>query len=203
MLTTTQLSAGPANAKRRLHWPAEIYLPDAALERARPLSLLKLHGSLNWLCCPRCQKLWANPAYDIVQFGDWVVDRECTCGASMEPLLVTPSFVKDYRSLDLRLIWKDARQALCQAPEWIFIGYSLPSDDAWVRTLLLRSLATLRSQSAALAKVTVVNYDHLGKEDRKRELQDRYKLLLGSEIDPEFLWGGFEEFTTRLVGAER
>ncbi|HZH28928.1 MAG TPA: hypothetical protein VEY95_17275 [Azospirillaceae bacterium] len=117
--------------------------------------LLKLHGSLNWLFCPRCANLHVNMHKDIASFRGseaerrrWPSDRYCGCGAEMDAVIVAPSFVKTYGNPHLARIWTQAQKALEAAPRWVFIGYSLPSDDLEIRAMLLRALATRRIQAA-------------------------------------------------------
>ncbi|MER8400445.1 SIR2 family protein [Mesorhizobium sp. M1348] len=124
--------------------------------------LLKLHGSMNWLSCPRCRRLIINPLLDLASGGSggkhWT-DQTCWCEAEAETLLVTPSYAKTYGNLHLQAIWRDAQQALAEATRWIFVGYSIPTDDAWIRALLTRALAWKRS-TGSTRKLEIVVVSH-------------------------------------------
>jgi hypothetical protein len=108
----------------------------AHAEATRP-RLLKLHGSLSWRYCPRCQRLVIDPRNHVA--GDRSVDPDCECSYPYSELIVTPGFVREYRNVHLLTIWRETLSALAFADEWVFIGYSLPPDDVGIRALLLRA----------------------------------------------------------------
>jgi hypothetical protein len=105
-------------------------------EPTRP-RLLKLHGSLSWRYCPRCQRLVIDPRNHVA--GDRSESPNCKCSYPFSELIVTPGFVREYRNVHLLTIWREALLALATADEWVFIGYSLPPDDVGIRALLLRA----------------------------------------------------------------
>jgi hypothetical protein len=156
-------------------------------------TLLKLHGSLNWLHCRTCQRM---------EFGRTVSRRyvkvlarllgdidlpyepggdECpSCGAVMQQLMIAPTRFKDYRNPHLAQVWYEAERVLREATKVTFIGYSLPDDDVEVVYLLKRSLAHLTPE-----KITVVEFD---RDNPQRDLRDhavgrRYRTLFGDGID--------------------
>jgi hypothetical protein len=114
------------------------------------LGLYKLHGSLNWLKCPRCGFIYVNPLGDIHARvddpkGDW---NTCDCEHSpLEMVLVAPSFVRNVREPSLRAIWQRTFEALRSSTRWLFVGYSLPPEDVAVRSLLLRARAARDASS--------------------------------------------------------
>jgi len=73
-------------------------------------TLLKLHGSLNWLFCRTCQRLelGATESTRFLSIFEKIIDlRSCftadgapcnVCGRPLRPLLVAPSHLKDYRN---------------------------------------------------------------------------------------------------------
>lgn len=101
-----------------------------------------LHGSFNWLRCPRCEHLYINPYVPIaylrsMEVGAW---NACVCGyRPMESLIVAPSLVRDIRESNLLSIWRAALEELREADLWVVIGYSLPQEDLAIRSLLLRA----------------------------------------------------------------
>ncbi len=68
----------------------------------------------------------------------------CWCGARLRSLLVTPSVVRDIRDANLLGIWQAALEDLRRADSWTFIGYSLPSEDIAIRSVLLRAMHSRR-----------------------------------------------------------
>ena len=127
-------------------------------ERLRP-RFLKLHGSLSWRYCPRCQRLVIDPRNHVA--GDRTVDPNCECRYPYSELIVTPGFVREYRNVHLLTIWREALLGLASAPEWVFIGYSLPPDDVGIRALLLKARCiredVQQSAPAKLPRITVVS----------------------------------------------
>ncbi len=71
----------------------------------------------------------------------------------LKSLLVTPSVVRNIRDPSLLAIWNAALEDLRRADEWIFIGYSLPSEDVAIRSLLLRAFHTRRKKQTPRIKV--------------------------------------------------
>ncbi|WP_321473574.1 hypothetical protein [uncultured Paludibaculum sp.] len=131
-------------------------------------TLLKLHGSLNWLYCRTCQRLELG-ATDSTRFlsifakivgpdlrSSFTADgAPCgVCGRPLRPLLVAPSHQKDYRNPHLSQVWYEAQRVLRQADRAIFIGYSLPDDDIEVVYLLKRGLAHIQDPK----RITVVEF---------------------------------------------
>jgi NAD-dependent SIR2 family protein deacetylase len=138
---------------------------NVILQNARPKPqptrprLLKLHGSLSWRYCPRCQRLVIDPRNHVA--GDRLIDPNCPCSYPFSELIVTPGFVREYRNVHLLTIWREALFALASADEWVFIGYSLPPDDVGIRALLLRARCiredVQKDDAHKLPKVTVVS----------------------------------------------
>lgn len=107
------------------------------------VKLLKVHGSLNWLQCPNCQRLFtkfgAGPALD--NFLNPISCRHCRAcevDVKLQASLVMPTFLKDLRNFQIKLVWQNAAVELMEATEVVFIGYSLPHADFEFRQLLSR-----------------------------------------------------------------
>lgn len=156
-------------------------------------TLLKLHGSLNWLYCTTCARLELGRSSgrlylkilgkmlgpDLKQAFSPDGDPCATCATPLRPLLIAPSHLKYYRNPHLSQVWYEAERGLRQAKRVVFIGYSLPDDDVEVVYLLKRTLSRPNPP-----QVTVVEYD----PDPHRAIFDhaagrRYRSLFGDGVD--------------------
>jgi len=157
-------------------------------------TLLKLHGSLNWLCCSTCARLELGRSSGrlYIKILDSMIGPDLqraftldgdpcpVCNTILRPLMVAPSHLKIYRNPHLAQVWYEAERALRAATRVVFIGYSLPDDDVEVIYLLKRTLSR-----AAPPQITVVDYDAV---DPNRPLGDhaagrRFRSLFGNGID--------------------
>ena len=157
-----------------------------SLKRKRP-KLLKLHGSLSWRYCQRCQRLVIDPLHHVAG------DRKgtCECTYTYSELIVTPGFVREYRNIHLLTIWREALEALANASHWIFVGYSLPADDVAIRTLLLKSRCLRKDIRREPPRVTIVT-GRRGEETRSR--------YLGIFADVNLFEGDFGKFVEQKGG---
>jgi NAD-dependent SIR2 family protein deacetylase len=133
--------------------------------KKRP-KLLKLHGSLSWRYCPRCQRLVIDPLHHVA--GEREQNATCLCNCKYSELIVTPSFVREYRNVHLLTIWREALMTLARSPEWVFIGYSLPPDDIGIRTLLLKARCIRKDAGLKDPVVTIVTGSNGREETVKR-----------------------------------
>lgn len=179
-------------------------LPDYACpidtERYRRLphhgQLLKIHGSLNWSYCPGCNRLDLGVAAsgqtykmlaELYMEDPLEARYSChgfacrSCGTFVEPILITPTQLKDYRNPHVRRVWDAAEDALRRADRAIFVGYSLPDDDLDVVYLLKRGLGALAQR--APGRITVVEYAPGGAALSQHPVGRRYRSLFGSGID--------------------
>ena len=154
------------------------------------VSVLKPHGSTNWLYCDACRQLfWFPPsatyriADQLFAERDWdvvsqaigethksAVKRACpVCGATA---LGTRFATFSYRkALDFPMharSWLSAENLLREARNWIFIGYSLPAADYEFKHLLKRVQLSRRSRPTLVlvsggkgAKETRRNYQKI------------------------------------------
>jgi hypothetical protein len=157
-------------------------------------TLLKLHGSLNWLLCKTCLRLELGETDSIRYLAilQRVVGPDlkstflsdgapCTvCQSKLRPLLVAPSHLKDYRNPHLAQVWYEAQHVMRQAKRVIFVGYSMPDDDVEVVYLVKRSLAHITNPK----EITVVEYcpENAAIAASKHPVGRRYQTLFG-EID--------------------
>ncbi len=133
--------------------------------------LLKIHGSLNWLYCERCGRLdlfisegmRTAKALDELYFSATFDDAySCRgtpcrnrpqCDGFVSPILITPTYVKDYENPHIERVWQEAERSMKEADRAVIIGYSLPTDDVEVAMLFKRGLDHLPRH-----RITVVEY---------------------------------------------
>lgn len=153
---------------------------DAFSDDKWPACLLKLHGSINWLYCPLCARIYVSAFEDNVLRLEGAKNRwERTCDCMyypLEPVVVAPTAFQEITNPHLSSIWTAAHSLLEDANRWVFIGYSLPGEDLAVRTLLYRAYAARKKKGE---HTTVVVIDPKESTD---PLFDRFRSLLGSDL---------------------
>jgi NAD-dependent SIR2 family protein deacetylase len=126
------------------------------------VKLLKIHGSINWLHCPKCQRIYIDFYQRVIDYGVFrhkacrYCSREHISNEYKPPLLRTmllmPTFIKDLSNFQTKLIWRNSGVEISEADELVFIGYSFPMADFEFRQLLFRNVKRN-------AKIRVVLYD--------------------------------------------
>ena len=131
---------------------------EIALATERPqqkLLITKMHGSVNWLYCDCCRRVfWFPPKrsmeiarqilkakeWDKIDDGFWHTESTCCyCqGAVLGTRLATFTYLKALDSPMFQKSWFSADRLLRSAKRWIFIGYSLPGADYEFKYLLKR-----------------------------------------------------------------
>jgi len=160
--------------------------------------LFKLHGSLNWLYCPNCNRLdvavsrsgWGfSKALEqlFMSDGGEANDLEhrytchgspCkNCGTFVRPVMITPTQKKDYRNPHIAQVWYKAEEVLRSANAVIFVGYSMPPDDVEVVYLFKRGLEHLPAH-----QITVVEFDKENRPVTENEVGQRYQSVFGPGI---------------------
>ncbi len=158
------------------------------------IKLLKLHGSLNWLQCPRCSRVYITfeESIAIRHIFEPINCRHCDNNFGNTPdshnlssNLIMPTFLKDFTNPQYKLIWQNAGIELSEADRIVFIGYSLPQADFEMRQLLARMVKDD-------AKIEVVSY---GKETDRDviDLKKRFSVFFGRR-ETKFHWCGAESF---------
>jgi NAD-dependent SIR2 family protein deacetylase len=113
-------------------------------------SILKLHGSVDWVKCDLCGWIVCNDDFFFSTAPNHYAfltahdgKDTCTCGHSpLRPVIIAPSLVRDIRDINILDVWKAAFEELRTADYWYMIGYSLPIDDYAIRSMLMRALAS-------------------------------------------------------------
>ena len=153
--------------------------------------LLKLHGSLNWKYFPHGISVKRQEEKIIVE------ENKCNFDYSKfepysneyyyaQPLIVPPTYQKEYDNKYLNQIWKRAGEELEKASKIFFIGYSMPDSDIHIKHLMLCSLYRKKDRP----EIVVV-----GSTNEKSQLYNNYRRIFG-EITQ--LPVGFEGFIEKL-----
>lgn len=125
-------------------------MPSTNIKARGPKSIkiLKMHGSLSWLECPRCRRIYSDFSREIAV--DEYADKRCPhCKTSdilsdgdpiLQNLIITPTFLKSFDNLNIKNIWHNAYIEISKAEQLIFIGYSFPDADFEMRCLLKKAI---------------------------------------------------------------
>ena len=140
------------------------------------VKMLKLHGSLNWLQCPKCQRLYVSLHKKFA--GGYVYSkrfcRHCEKNFNQKQHisnrlrinLITPTFLKNLNNIQNKLIWQNAGIELSEASKVVFIGYSLPQADFEFKQLLSRMIP-----SDTKIEVVLTEFDDPKKCDQRYQWQ--------------------------------
>lgn len=143
------------------------------------VKLLKLHGSLNWLQCPRCMRLYARffRKEAIHNFENRKSCRHCDINFPEEvnnhlltSNLIMPTYIKDLSNPQYKIIWQNAGIEISEAEKLVFIGYSLPGADFEMRQLLSR-------MTRKTAEIEVVDYCG---ENGQKQIRDHWTKFFGN-----------------------
>jgi len=114
------------------------------LPKVGPL-ILKPHGSLNWYSTEELNRArpekrrvlfeWKTPSDAIELFIPPRAIKSRT-SRNYSPLLVPPTYIKDFDKPIFRHLWKQTTEVLSTARKIVFIGYSLPADDLQAKFIL-------------------------------------------------------------------
>lgn len=186
----------------------------------RNIKLLKLHGSLNWLICPYCGRVFVDYQQDIA------VEEmltECYCrlcldefkgnknSPQMHSMLITPTFLKDLNNLHIKNIWHNALIDLTEAEKVVFIGYSFPEADFEMRCLLKKALkpdvkidvVLHSSDNPKLYESIFVGQEGKAQVLSKLNLPEgRYISFFGNDM-VNFYYCGMEEYLDKYKGARQ
>jgi NAD-dependent SIR2 family protein deacetylase len=163
------------------------------------VKLLKLHGSLNWLQCPRCMRLYARFSRKdgVLDYENRESCRHCDNNFPEEKSnhllasnLIMPTYIKDLSNPQYKVIWQNAGIEIAEADKLVFIGYSLPNADFEMRQLLSR-------MTRKNAVIEVVDYC-LNSED-KELIRNHWKKFFGGR-ELSFFFEGAKAY---LDGLER
>lgn len=144
------------------------------------IKVYKLHGSLNWLYCPRCQCLDATTERDgTSNYVNEYRKKEqknkviyCQkCRVRYESLIIAPTFLKNYNNTYMNQLWRDTEEILSKADEIVFIGYSMPDADIVLRCMFKRAYyASSLYRGGRYCRIRVI--DCVEKEDNQDNKKD-------------------------------
>lgn len=133
----------------------------------RKVFLLRPHGSVNWLFCRSCgrvfSKLTSQNRVDDIKEGTQCYSCKLT---NLEPYIVYPSYNRIYENKHLLKIWMSMENLLTQADKWCFVGYSLPDADRYFSYVLTR-VYNLRKSLNSAPEVSVVNINNAVKKQEE------------------------------------
>jgi hypothetical protein len=172
------------------------YDRSGAFVNSGEISLLKIHGSLNWIYCPKCDEvdltMREKGAMRTLQ-GYYCIDEHCTC--KYESLLITPTMYKDYENRIIKETWACAENKLIEADEIVFIGYGLWEEDYQIRCLLMKAMLTKKE---IYNKITVIEREprnQIELESLEEGIKKKYEGLYGTV---DFKPIGFKKFVEEL-----
>ena len=170
-------------------------------------TLLKLHGSLNWVYCPYCNAIDVCYETKIVEeifkkppWGCTGFPKDSVGQHAYRPMLIVPTMLKSYDNPVFSAIWDKAEDKLAVADEIVIAGYSLPDADIQLRTRLTRALIRNREhryKSGTKVKVTIIDRFYKPGSQGKKKARQHFARLLGYEINYEPI--GFENYVARCV----
>lgn len=167
--------------------------------RGYNLKLLKIHGSMNWLQCSNCQRLFVgfDEKINIPNYINVKTCRHCErhgIEAKLQGSLVMPTFLKDLSNFQIKLIWQNAGVELMEARRLVFIGYSLPQADFEFRQLLSRMV-----HKDAKIDVVLFKNEHDTESVRQYEEERKRYRQFFSGRRLEFEPGGVLAFVRKLI----
>jgi len=187
------------------------------LQRAKGIfniKIMKLHGSVNWLLCPNCNRLYVGLGASSEKLSEYTIAKICPeCekaynktgqddyeGPILEPFIISPTFVKQFDNVHIQMVWHNAYMDLYKADKIIFIGYSLPEADYHLRTLLKRAI-----QPNTKIDVVLIKSDRCPKVPVFRSIshkyaESRYKAFFGQGKNIRFYFNGVKGYFNSLPG---
>lgn len=155
--------------------------------------LLKLHGSLNWGQCPKCNSLmlWAYNTYDNIFRKTLQNCENCSAiSTGFEPVLVAPTPVKQYPNA-LESAWNTAAICLQRTERLTVIGYSFPAFDRESRRLFLKNFIIPNLFADPAPKLTII--------DRDQSARQSIKSLFWPAVEENVAeYSSFEDYCTVL-----
>ncbi len=168
------------------------------------IKTMKLHGSVNWMLCPNCNRLYVGLGAAGDELYEYTIEKECPrCkhifvldnkGPILEPFLISPTYVKQFDNAHIQMIWHNAYMDLCRAEKVVFIGYSLPEADYHLRTLLKRSIKENIKIDIVLARSDKAPKSKKLESIRHKYASSRYETFFGTGENVKFFFNGVQDY---------
>ena len=165
--------------------------------------------------CPNCNRLYTGLGATRELFDEYIAGKICprcyrvrdVAGSTalnepiLEPLIISPTFIKEFNNAHIQMIWHNAYIDLCEAKKVVFIGYSLPEADYHLRTLLKRAI---RKDAELIVVLTKKDKPpvHCDKNIREKYAESRYRAFFGSGTQIKFKFGGVKSYFQDIVESE-
>lgn len=172
------------------------------------IKILKLHGSMNWLRCQWCQRIYVT-FFEKIALDDYLRKPPCVfcqrnysdeseseVRASLVSDLVMPTFLKVLNNVHLKLVWHTAAIELSEADKIVFMGYSFPLADFELRQLLSRSIKRSANIDVVL-HASDAPPPH--PSDGKSFPEFRYRSFFGKHA-VRFYYNGVESYINGIAG---
>jgi len=183
--------------------PYDYWLPSQA--RSGKCPYLKLHGSVNWGTCRKCEAIVprdVTAVTRILHLPDRVYlplgsrlgeESHCDQPLSGPPVLIPPTWDKAQRHRQIASVWRKAAEELASAQNIFVIGYSLPETDSFFRYLF----ALGADSPTRIKRFWVFNPDEDG------TVEVRFRKLVGRALENRFQFhrSTFQQAIPTIVGA--
>jgi hypothetical protein len=168
------------------------------LDRAERVPLLKLHGSFNWLWSRVTGEIYfggfRKAIGDIYRYQPGQNSAYPEAMQDLEPILITPTHLKDLRNANLARVWHAAEAYIRRTRQLTFIGYSLPGDDLHIKYLFKRGIAG-RKLSEPPLQITVVDF---AEGQGVTAIQQNYQRFFGGTVT--YYRRGFKQYVSEMPG---
>lgn len=159
----------------------------------RSISLLKIHGSLNWLQCPTCNQMEYTYNRKNMSYSSVHENTPCKgCQTPMEPVIIPPTFYKNLNNHYIQEIFLKSEKVLMDANEVFICGYSFPDADIFLKYILKR--AELFNQKSP--KLYIINRNpERNPENRENTYKnDKISRIFKNKANINFTDLSFQEF---------
>lgn len=174
--------------------------------------ILKLHGSLNWGFCKKCDKIYyfEEKVDDGLALSEGIICNNDNCGEKLMRVILPPKLSKLIKPdeniksdslkspyFKLRDIWSRASEYLKMCEKIYFIGYSFPETDVQMKTFISNALRENKKLKEMEIKI-ISNKKH---GNSRIEFEERYLSIFSRFISPsniEFNYKGFKQFCIEL-----
>ena len=168
-------------------------------DKAEQVPLLKLHGSFNWLWSRVTGEVYfggfRKAIGDIYRYQPGQDSPYPEPLQDLEPILITPTHLKDLRNAHLARVWHAAEAYIRRAGRLTFVGYSLPGDDLHIKYLFKRGIAGRRPGEPP-PQITVVDF---AKGDDVTPTQQNYQRFFGGTVT--YYRRGFKQYVSEMPGS--